>query len=58
MVNAQELDSIKASVLKDVGPLITAAAAPQLDNSKSLVTMFDAMLTNVKQLNIASKLLT
>jgi predicted chitinase len=58
MVNAQELDSIKASVLKDVGPLITAAAAPQLDNSKSLVTMFDAMLTNVKQLNIASKLLS
>lgn len=58
MINSQELDSIKASVLKDVGPILTAAAAPQLDNSKNLVTMFDAMLTNVKQLNIASKLLS
>lgn len=58
MINSQELDSIKASVLKDVGPILTAVAAPQLDNSKNLVTMFDAMLTNVKQLNIASKLLS
>jgi len=58
MINSQELDSIKASVLKDVGPILTAIAAPQLDSSKNLVTMFDAMLMNVKQLNIASKLLS
>lgn len=58
MIEQQELDQIKASVLKDVGPMVTAAAAPQLETNKGLVTMFDAMLVNVKQLNMASKILS
>jgi len=58
MADQQEIEQIKNSVIKDVSPLITAAAAPQMESSKVLVTMFDSMLNSVKQLNIASKVLS